>query len=157
MEKVKSVVLTFFMMVTLTACLPGMGPSFSRDEVSKKLIVGITTQEEVRSMYGDPNEISKSHKGDIWTYIDEPSAIGGLFTQAAQTTGAAAVGQASAHVGLAAAEKGGVIGAAAASSTVNSLGSKAAEEVTTTVQNKKQILTIYFDTRKVVRNFSINE
>lgn len=157
MKRVKVLVLSLAMMVSLAGCIPGIGGnSLSQAEVSKNLIVGITTQEDVRKMYGEPTEISKSSNGDVWKYIEKPSAIGNMFSSMAQSTGMAAVGQASAHAGLAVADKGGVLGAAAASSAVNSLGSEATETITSNAQYTDKVLTIYFDKRKIVRRFFIN-
>ena len=156
MIKVRALLVVFVMVTSLTACLPSVGgSSFSQDELSKNLIAGITTQDEVRKMYGEPTEISKSSKGDVWKYIEKPSAVSNMFSRVVQDTGAAALGQATAHVGLAAADKGGVIGGVAAGSAVNSVGNNATDAINDKVQNAEKTLIIYFDKRKILKEFLI--
>lgn len=141
----------------LAGCFPSMEKaSFSSEELKNQLISGITTQEEVRKLYGEPTKISRTNEGETWTYIKEASKTKSFFADMARSAGVAAVGQAGAKVGMAAMDKGGVVGGTVASSAVTRLGTEATENVAENIESTSKTLIIYFNNKKIVKKFLLN-
>ncbi len=159
MSEKRSLFVGFVLVIafSLFGCIPSIGgSSFSQDEVKAHLISGVTTQDEVKKIYGEPTNIAKEKSGEIWTYTKESSGMNKFFANTTRKAGMVAVAQTGTKVGAAAAEKGGVVGGAVASSTALDLGSEATESVAQNIESQSKTLIIYFDKRKIVKNFSLN-
>lgn len=144
-------------MLVLTGCLSSMtmGGAFSPDKVPADLIPGQTTKEEVRKMYGEPTSSSQHRGEETWVYVHKPSKVGNTLAEIAQTTRMTALGQATAHAGIAGGEAGGLIGGAVASSATNSVGRAATDAVTPDVEYGTKTLTVFFTKQGIVRDFSL--
>lgn len=73
---IRKILLGLGVCMSLTACqtISGGGNDiYSPAELSKNLKVGVTTSEEVRGIYGKPNQTSSGPTGpDLWVYrVDE--------------------------------------------------------------------------------------
>lgn len=154
-----TVIPVFVMALMLSGCLASITGSnkFSPEKVGENLVVGVTTKEQVREIYGEPTYIDTSKKGDTWTYVDEPTenerTAGNLIGSMAPDLVDAGSEKAGTEVTKAG---GGVIGGAATTSATSTAGYAATDAVVEHTNREATTLTIYFDKGGVVKDYSVN-
>lgn len=143
-------------MISMAGCLSNFtsSSSLSDDKLQANLIVGKTTQAEVKQLYGQPTKVKNSKSGTTWTYIFDPSsmnstasAVGGTAANAAIAHGTVAAMSAGHKAGGAA----GILGASIASSQASSAVGSAMKADTSA-----KTLTIDFDKAGVVKHYTLN-
>ncbi len=66
--KAKSGLVTLVFLLLFAACAPSLQQNISNPDMVGRLQEGVTTQNEVLQMFGDPDTRSSSTSGDMWIY-----------------------------------------------------------------------------------------
>lgn len=145
------------LMLCMAGCFSSLtsSSSLSNDKLQANLIVGKTTQDEVKKLYGQPTSVKNGKSGATWIYIFEPSEL----DRRAKAVGATAANTAIAHGTAGAMAAGasagagslGILGASIAGTQASSMMSSAMMG-----NSETKTLTISFDKAGVVKSYSMN-
>lgn len=64
-----SVLLAIVVSVALVSSCKSVGREFSHDQVDN-IVIGETTLDEIREMFGDPNRVGRESGDLTWSYLD---------------------------------------------------------------------------------------